>query len=261
MIPLQTHNLVIRSDTLRDCYRGGWEQFTRDFYRWPEDGGEYRDPIVRLGAADDLEVTTLLQRLKQHGLKLGREGGGAADIAFLRDPVILGPVPHCPWLHLIEHEGEPHAAFVGVPDPRWQKHRVRVRWGKWKPFGWHRADDLFLHAAELADAPPPERILARALTRLALEDMIRDDYALLQMQHGDGREALLHAYGEFHGFDVPYVMAPPDYSIGSSERGVGTPFRNFTEIINAGWLAASCANELEPPFEGISLLEVDSGYD
>ncbi|WP_136684535.1 hypothetical protein [Falsirhodobacter xinxiangensis] len=258
MIRLEFLNLIVRTDRLRDRYPGGWEQLTRDFY-WELEGGNNHDgPLTRFGAMNDQDMLEIQRKLEAMGLRLTRKLGGQlihADMAYPGRPDDPG-LP-CPWLNVREDADDGFTAhFVGVPDPRWAQHRIRVTWGKHRPFMWFREDDLMLYACELKGAASADVILARALTRLALEDMIRDDYAMLQMTHEDGRKALLHAYGKHRGFDVPYVMAPPDFNIGSHERGVGTPYRNFTEIITDGWLADNCIGTPTNRFEGITLIEV-----
>ena len=257
MIPLEFMNLIVRTDRLRDRYPGGWEKFRRDFYRQLEGGTNHDGPLTRFGAMNDQDMLETQRKLEAIGLRLTRKLGGQvihADMAYPGRPDDPG-LP-CPWLHVRDEDGFT-AHFVGVPDPRWTPHRIRVAWTKRKPFMWHRDDDLMLFACELKGADSPQAILARALTRLALEDMIRDDYALLNMTHEDGREALLHAYGEGYGFDVPYVMTSRSFSHdGDKEYRVGSPYRNFTEIITDGWLAENCAGTPQKLFEGITLKEV-----
>lgn len=256
MIPLEFLNLIVRTDRLRDRYPGGWEQFLRDFHWQLEDGANHDGPLTRFGAMNDQDMLETQHKLEAIGLRLTRKLGGQlihADMAYPGRPDDPG-LP-CPWLQVRDEDGLT-AHFVGVPDPRWTAHRIRVTWPKWRPCPWHQDDDLMLYACELKGANSPQIILSRALTRLALDDMIRDDYALLRMTHEDGRKAPLHAYGEGSGFDLPYVMAPPDFDISSYERGVGTPYRNFTEIITDGWLGDACFGTPTDHFEGITLLEV-----
>ncbi|MDH2328842.1 hypothetical protein QCN27_18490 [Cereibacter sp. SYSU M97828] len=247
MIPLSPLCLVLRIDRLHDRYPGGWEQFTRDYWERDDD----RDAtLFHIDARDDAELARIIQKLEAAGLRLARKVGQRieADMVFLQPPFATD----CPWLTVAGGS----ARFTGTPDPRWTRHRILVNWGKHPPFGWLPSNELFLYAAELAGAGSPREILARALTRMAMTDMLRDDFSLLEIRHGDGRAALLHGYGEQHGFDTPLAITARK-GFFDEPRGSGTPYRNFTEILADGWLAESCAGERPAaPFEGITLQEV-----
>lgn len=232
MIPLSPLCLVLRLDRLHDRYPGGWEQFLRDH---PEQGNNRDAMLVRIDARDDAEMARIMQKLATAGLRLARKVGQRveADMVFLQPPFAT----NCPWLAITEGQ----ACFTGAPDPSWTRHRILTN-----------RKELFLYAAEMAGAKSPRDILARALTRLAMTDMLAEDFALLPLCHTDGRKALLHRHGEHRGFDTPLAITPQDES-----RGSGTPYRNFTEVLADGWLAESCAAERPAaPFEGITLREV-----
>ena len=228
--------LVIRLDSIHARYLGGWERFRRDNPHSTTSG-----QLIWLGADDDMGMATIIQRLERHGLRM-MDKDHPGDMVFVQTSA---SAPDCPWLRMGKVDGTRTALFVGVPDPRWQQQSIHVDWGDRAPFPWVDGDILQLYAAELEGDLAPDSILARTLTRLALQDMVKNDFAILRMRHEDGREASLHANGELLGFDWPYVMKDANLS-----------FRNFTEVITSGWLAASCAEGATPPFQGVTLLEV-----
>lgn len=195
-------------------------------------------------------MARLIARLQDAGLRLaGRHRDDVPDMVFLRHPFKEGPVPDCPWLQIIDDMTGPSAAYIALPDPHWRKVITSV----------NRLDDgfphvhghgRFLHACEIPDGSSNHRIVQRVLTRGLLEEMVRTDFTVLRMRHEDGRAGRLHARGEAAGHNLPFVMTSSDDSAPLAT------FRNITEVLNACWLAESCARGMTGAFAGMTLIEI-----
>lgn len=114
-VALEFINVLVRIDTIKAKYQGGWEQFLKDYERRIGTIACYDEHLYREAAMNPADVECLVQQWSGNGFQVYREEDGKAvewlDVCVVE---LFGPTLVCDWV-AITHDG--FGAYLVGTDP------------------------------------------------------------------------------------------------------------------------------------------------